>query len=415
MTSSATLPIEAIHHLSLSGETSQRRLKIALVTAFPPSQGDLNEYGYHLARAMQDDPRVELTILADEILSGAEDQGFDVHRCWRFNSLSNPARLLREIRKINPDVVWFNIGFSTFARSPLAAFSGITIPALVRRAGFYTHITLHTVFERIDLQDAGVKWKSFYRLAGRAATRFVLAADDVTVLLPSFRHELVSKYEAEKSRVHFRPHGIFSDFPGTVASQQRRAENIILAFGYWGTYKRVEPLLQAMNIVEDEFPNTMLLVAGKSHPSTPDYLESLRKQWGHRQNIHFLGYVPEQKLREMFNTATILALPYSSAAGVSGVVHQGCQYGVPMVAADIPEICESAAAEKIRMQFYRAGDANSLAVQLIRLLRSQELRQELSEHNMAVARTMQLSNVMNDYLNLFQRRTGIFKMQAKAA
>jgi len=40
-------------------------MKICLVTAFPPSRRGLNEYGYHLARELQRDPLLSLTILAD--------------------------------------------------------------------------------------------------------------------------------------------------------------------------------------------------------------------------------------------------------------------------------------------------------------------------------------------------------------
>jgi len=93
------------------------RIRVALVTSFPPSRGDLNEYGYHLACALRDDPRVELTILADETHLQEDPVGFRVERCWRVNSPFNPVRLLSAIRKSSPDIVWFNIGFSTFART----------------------------------------------------------------------------------------------------------------------------------------------------------------------------------------------------------------------------------------------------------------------------------------------------------
>src|ERR1700686_3893689 len=75
-----------------------------------------------LACAMREDPRVELTILGDDAHSQEELTGLHVQRCWRFDSISNPARLLRAIVKSKPDAVWFNIGFSTFARTPVAPF-----------------------------------------------------------------------------------------------------------------------------------------------------------------------------------------------------------------------------------------------------------------------------------------------------
>jgi len=114
-----------------------RPIRVSLVTSFPPSRGDLNEYGYHLACAMRDDSRVELSILADDTDSPEELAGFRVQRCWRFDSIFNPIRLLMAVRNSEPDVVWFNIGFSTFARRPIAAFLALTVPALARTLHSY--------------------------------------------------------------------------------------------------------------------------------------------------------------------------------------------------------------------------------------------------------------------------------------
>src|SRR5258708_36132502 len=247
------------------------QIRVALVTSFPPSHGDLNEYGYHLACALRDDPRVQLTILADEVKLQEEPSGFRIERCWRFNSTFNLVRLLSAIRKSNPDVVWFNIGFSTLARSPLAAFLAITVPALARMLGYYTHFTLHTVFERINLKDAGVGFPGLYRIAGQVATRLLLLANDVSVLLPSFRSVLVTKYSVSARRVHFRPHGTFKSAQTPEVSQpdpaeRNPAERIILAFGYWGTYKRVDLLLESMDEIVSKVPNAVLVVAGRVQP-----------------------------------------------------------------------------------------------------------------------------------------------------
>src|SRR5216683_5727397 len=102
-------------------------MKICLVATFPPSGRQLNEYAFHIARELQRDPQIQLTILADELTDydfatdangvplrieeQSDPSGFDVIRCWRFNHLGTPVRLLRAIRRIKPDVVWFNLVF----------------------------------------------------------------------------------------------------------------------------------------------------------------------------------------------------------------------------------------------------------------------------------------------------------------
>jgi glycosyltransferase involved in cell wall biosynthesis len=381
-----------------------QRMKVLLVTSFPPSRGDLNEYGFHLASALRNNPHVELVILADEIDCGNELDGFPVERCWSFDSIFNPLRLLLAIRKHKPNVVWFNIGFSTFARSPVAAFLALTVPGFARLSGCYTHITLHTIFERINLADAGVRWPAVYRAAGRIGTQLLLLANDVSVLLPSFRDDLVASYGKRAKRVQFRAHGTFE---GSMREKSVGADNskrIILAFGYWGTYKRVDVLLDSMDEVVRAVPNAVLVIAGTNHPSTPGYLESLQKQWAGRSCVRFLGYVPETELPDLFSSASVLALPYTSAAGTSGVMHQACQYGLPMVASSIPEIIEIAEQEKVAVEFYAPDDARTLAAQLIRVLTSGELHGRASEQNLLAAGLTPISEVTNGYVQLFRQR-----------
>src|SRR5579864_3923202 len=399
----STLAESAVSSPALRTKSSP--LRICLVTCFPPSRGDLNEYGFHLASALRDNADVELVLLADEMNAGQELEGFNIERCWRFDSLLTSARLVRTIRKLNPDVVWFNMGFSTFARGPLAAFLSITGPALTRLVGFYTHVTLHTIFERINLKDAGIRMPRAYRLAGRVATRVLLCANDVSVLLPSFRSELIEKYRVNGERVHFRPHGIFSSASPAPRPEFEAREKVILAFGYWGTYKRLELLLESLEEVSTQVPDAKLVIGGLNHPSTPGYLESLQTQYADRGNIQFLGYVPETDLPDLFRKASVLVLPYSSAAGTSGVVHQACEYGLPMVAAAIPEIREIAQQYGAAIEFYPPGDRTTLAEHLIRILSSNDLRQQMAQQNLNVGSSMQISNVVGGYLNLFKART----------
>ncbi|HEV3512227.1 MAG TPA: glycosyltransferase [Candidatus Sulfotelmatobacter sp.] len=387
---------------ALPGEAAP--LKICLITCFPPSQGDLNEYGFHVASALRNEPAVDLVLLADQIAAGQELDGFKIERCWRFDSLLTPLRLLSAIRKEKPDVVWFNMGFSTFARKPAAAFLSITCPALARMLGFYTHVTLHTLFERINLKDAGVRMPGVYRLAGRLATRVLLCANDVSVLLPSFRSELLGNYRVPAERVHSRPHGTFSRPVAAPAPAKQPEERIILAFGYWGTYKRLDLVLEYLDRVVEAVPNAVLMIAGTNHPSTPGYLESLQAQYAHRRYVRFLGYVPETQLPDLFRKATVLVLPYTSAAGTSGVVHQACEYGLPAVAAAIPELTEIAEEHSVAMDFYPPGDGAVLAERLIRLLKSEELRREIAQKNLSAGNNMQISQVVGGYLNLFKSR-----------
>lgn len=381
-------------------------MKICFVSGFPPSKVVLNEYGFHVARELQADPLVSLQILADEY-SGPEAElpEFDVERCWKINRLSNHARLLRAIRACKPDVVWFNLVFSSFGNKehPLAAFSGLTLPALTRLAGYYTHVTLHHLMDHIDLSDAGVRNKALFRLAGNVATRMLLMANSVSVLLPAYRRTLIEKYRGEN--IHFRAHGILSARPEYPDFSRRgNPEHRILAFGKWGTYKRCEMLIEAFEEeVARQVPMAKLVIAGTNNTNSPGYIEGLRQKYGNHPRIEFSGYVAEDDIPEMFGSSSFMVMPYTSATGASGVANLAAAHGVPIICSDVPDFREMGESGGLAIKFYPVGDKAALARNMIELLRNEEEQHEMAEQNFSAALRMTMPQIIRQYVRAFDR------------
>jgi glycosyltransferase involved in cell wall biosynthesis len=394
-------------------------MKICLVTAFPPSGRQLNEYSFHIARELQRNSDVELTVLADELNNVAfatdadgntikaseqpELPGFNVVRCWKFASMTNPMRLLNTIRGIKPDVVWFNLVFSSFANpdSPIAAFAGLSAPALVRAAGFYTHITLHHIGENVDFAAAGVKREKLFRMGTRVATKALLKANSVSVLLSSYRRTLAEKYSARN--VMLGTHGTFASMPTSPDFKKRgNPEHRILAIGHWGTYKRLEALMEAFPAVLKQIPNARLIVAGSNHHTRAGYWESIRAAVPAHLPVEFRGYVPQKEIPELFETTSLLVMPYDSSTGSSGPAHQACEFGIPIVCADIPDFRAMASEEDMAIRFYKVGDVTDLASQMIAILRSPELTRQMAEHNYAAGVQMTMGTVVHNYLRWFK-------------
>jgi glycosyltransferase involved in cell wall biosynthesis len=375
-------------------------MKICLVTAFPPSRRGLNEYGFHIATELRRDPLLSLTVLADEVDEGEELDGFDVIRCWRFDRMGNALNLWKAVRDIKPDVVWFNLLFSTFGNSPMAAFSGLSVPVLSRLGGHYTHVTLHHLMDNIDLKDAGVRFPRVYRAAGYAATRMLLMANSISVLLPAYRRTLIDKYRGEN--VHFRAHGILSARPEPPDFSQRgNPVHRILAFGKWGTYKRLDLLIEAFRELAEDRDDVKLIIAGSNHPMTPGYVESVAETLKDDPRVEFTGYVAEQDIPELFRSSSFLVLPYSSATGASGVAHLACEFGVPIVSAGINDFREMAWDEGIAIEFYETGNAPDLASRMNALLNDDQKMREMSEQNFSAALRMTMPQIIRQYLRSF--------------
>ncbi len=394
-------------------------MRICLVSAFPPSGRQLNEYGFHLARELQRNPLVNLTILGDKLTDyewstdehgkaiSADQQeeldGFHVIRCWEANSVANPLRLAKAVHLCRPDVVWFNLVYSSFATPeyPVAAFAGLCTPALTRVLGYFTHVTLHHILEHVDFGGAGVKREGLYRLGSSLATRVLLRANSISVLLSGYRRTLAEKYSAQN--VLLGTHGTFAPCPSPPDFSLRgNPDQRILAIGHWGTYKRLETVMEAFPAVLRRVPNARLIIAGANHHTKPGYWESIRKKYGDNPRIEFRGYVPEQAVPELFGTASIVVLPYDSATGSSGPAHQACEYGVPIVSADLGDFRDMAADEDMAISFYKTGDPVDLAAQLIGLLESPRDQRRAAEQNYAAAIRMTMPHIVRHYLRWFE-------------
>jgi glycosyltransferase involved in cell wall biosynthesis len=385
-------------------------VKIALVTSFPPSRHALNEYGFHVADQLRQEQCVDLTVLGDYLSTPLPElPDFKVTRCWGFRKPGSAASLLRAIWKLKPDVAWFNLGFASFGDRPLSATLGLATPALVRLRGVYSHVTLHQLFETVDLNDAAVTSHSLYRAGGWLATHLLLSANSLSVLLPAYRRILNEKYR--RGRVSARSHGIFAGKPDPP-DFTRRGNPIhkILAFGKWGTYKRLELLITAFNQVAAEFPNAKLVIGGGNHPKTPGYVESMASRYGN-DRIVFLGYVAEEAIADLFCEATLAVMPYTSSAGSSGVAHLAAQYGVPVIVSDIPDFRELAKHEGIAIRFFTLGNVGSLAEQLRLALNSPKELREMAWQSYRAGVAMSMPSVVREYIQSFRQRDRIKTLQ----
>src|SRR5690242_2049072 len=377
-------------------------MKICLVTTFPPSTGGLSEYGFHIARELRRNPFLDLTVLADELPQDhVEPEGFNVQRCWSFDDPTTIFRLLNTIRKTKPDVVWFNLLFSTFGRNPVVAFSGLMAPLLARLGGRYTHVTLHHLMDTVELKDVGVRHESLYRFAGAIATRMLLLSNSVSVLMPGYRKILNDKYG--RDNVHLRAHGILTrrpEFPDF--SRRGNPVHRILAFGKWGTYKRLELMIESFNLLAEKMPEARLIVAGGDHPQAPGYIESVKAQCAGNERIEFRGYVAEDDLPELFQSSTVAVMPYSSSTGCSGVAHLACAYGVPIISADIADFRQMAQGEELAIEFYPPGDAQGLADCLADFLQNTEKQHRMAVQNFSAGLRMTMPNVVQKYIRHFE-------------
>jgi glycosyltransferase involved in cell wall biosynthesis len=256
--------------------------------------------------------------------------------------------------------------------------------------------------DHIDLDHAGVRNPRLYRMAGWTATKGLLMANSVSVLLPAYQKTLAQKYRAENA--YFSPHGIFSASAEAPDMTRRgNPEHRILAMGHWGTYKRLEMLMETFPEIAARVPNVKLVVAGCDHPMTPGYIQSVAEKFRDNPQIEFAGYVAEEKIPELFRSMSLLLMPYSSSTGSSGVAHQAAQYGVPIVCADIHDFREMAEYEHLAIDFYPVDDRRAFARTVAELLNSPDRLAQMATKNYEAALGMTLPHIVQNYVRLFEQ------------
>ena len=289
-----------------------------------------------------------------------------MQRVWAFNSFTSAQKITKALNKLKPDAVIFNIQFASFGDKRIPGALGLLSPWLSSRK--YPTITLlHNIFEIVDLKSAGFNsnplMNAITRAAGWVFTKMILKSDLVALTMPRYIEIVQKKYGAQN--VFHAPHGSF-DAPKEIKPLPEKPT--VMTFGKFGTYKKVEVLLEAHARLLERNPNIHLVIAGRDSPNAKGYLAKAQENYKHLPNVTFTGYVPEEKVAEVFENSTVIVFPYESTTGSSGVLHQAGQYARAAVMPQISDLAGLVEEEGYQANFFEPNDVESLTVALWDLL-----------------------------------------------
>jgi glycosyltransferase involved in cell wall biosynthesis len=389
-------------------------MHIAMVTTHPPSKGSLNEYGYHFVRylRLKADTISALTLLVDELPAGGEyileaaagSVPVKVVPCWKFGAMDNALRIRKAVQAARPDVVLFNLQFATFGDKKIPATLGLLTPWLLKRSGFKVAILLHNIMETVNLKSAGFGGnpliEAVIRLFGNIITRFLLAVDMVAVTIPKYVEILEGKYGAKN--VMLAPHGSFEEPTDAVPNTMPGGAPTVMTFGKFGTYKTVDILVEAHAMLQAEHPNLRLVIAGTDSPNAAGYLAGVQEKYAHVTNVEYTGYVAETDVPRIFGEAWVVAFPYTSTTGSSGVLHQAGGFGKAVVLPNLGDLAELVQEEGYDGEFFEPNDATSLADSIRRVIDHPERQMEIGSRNYMAANGLPIDEVVDWYLIHFQ-------------
>jgi glycosyltransferase involved in cell wall biosynthesis len=386
-------------------------MRIAVVTSFPPSKVTLNEYGYHLVKNFVQKEEVSELLLITDKTKGPKQLDFEnsnkvsVKECWEFNSYANIFTICKTILKEKPDAVMFNLQFVKFGDKKIPAALGLLLPMILRLLGCNTVVLLHNILEQVDLESAGFTKnklaQKIYNFIGTSLTRCILKANTVSVTISKYVTILNEKYKSKN--VILIPHGTF-ETPKNPNFDLPQGPKKVMAFGKFGTYKKVEILIEAVELIRKKSNEAIeVVIAGTDSPNTPGYLQAVKEKYANVPGIIYTGYVEENQVATIFNESAMVVFPYTSTTGSSGVLHQAGSYGKAVVMPDLGDLSILVKEEGYSGEFFNPESTESLANAINAILIDDDYRKKIAMTNYKAACELSMDKIVDMYLQSFKQ------------
>ncbi len=146
-------------------------------------------------------------------------------------------------------------------------------------------------------------------------------------------------------------------------------------------FKGLELLIEAFCRLQKKYPRLQLNIAGAEHARFSNYTRELRTRFAGMDGVRWLGQIPEDQVMDLFRKSQIIVLPYTASTGSSSVLYQAATWGRAVIASDLEELCRLASENNLQIEFFKAGNMESLCTSIQNLLDSPQKRRLQAEHN----------------------------------
>jgi glycosyltransferase involved in cell wall biosynthesis len=167
------------------------------------------------------------------------------------------------------------------------------------------------------------------------------------VLSTAFRNLLHREYQVPLEKIYIIPPGVdntFFNIPFSHAKARKQLnwpqDNFIFL-----TVRRLvrrmglENLIEAVDLVRKEYPNVLLLIAGKG--SLAETLQKKINTMGLGNHIKLLGYVSDYDLKLAYRAADISVVPTLNLEGFGLIVIESLAAGTPVLGTPVDAIPET--------------------------------------------------------------------------
>lgn len=299
----------------------------------------------------------DVTMLASGWPGAAEVEmvdGLEVHRTgsrYTFGALA-PAYYRRHLRPLKHDVV-----IEALNKVPIYSPLWSSAPVV---------LLVHHLFGTTAFQEASIPLAAMTWVLERPIGRVYLGVPGQAIS-ESTRSDLVDR-GLRAADVEVVYPGVDLDFFAPDPAVSRPTVPTFVYLGRLKRYKGIDLILRALAKMKVDGLEVRLWIGGRGEWEPA--LRSLADELGVSMQVDFLGYVTEQRKRELFQTAWANVFPSPKEGwGITNIEAAAC--GTPTIASDSPGLRESVRDGETGL-LVRHGDVAALAAAMSRLARSPE-------------------------------------------
>ncbi len=197
------------------------------------------------------------------------------------------------------------------------------------------------------------------------------------------KNELTELYDVNEEKIHVIYNGVDTkkfkpqrDKTGLrLELGLEEDQKIILCVGRLYYRKGITILLKSIPEVVQKFGDTKFVISGKGFKKNEENLRKLAQKLKIEKHVTFLGYVPDEKLPDLYAASDIFVLP-ALYENFPFAILEAQSTGLPVISTKvggIPEFLE----ENENGFLVESGDPEQLAQKIIVLLQNPELAEEL--------------------------------------
>lgn len=358
---------------------------------FYPYIGGVENYALGLAKKLSNDNDVEV-VCANEPKSNLSNiNGVHVKRLISFFKIANtnitfllPIRLL----KIDFDII------HSYLPTPWSADISAIIAKLKNKPFVLSYCN--------DLVGKSLLSKIIIFLYNHTLLRLTLfLADKIIIIGPDYLKH--SRFlQPFQNKVTFEPIGI--DTNKFLCKNFKKNKNSLLFISIldkFHTYKGLDDLLRAIEIVKKTIPDIMLTIGGKG--DMIKYYKQAAKNLQIENNVNFVGFISDDQLVDFYNRHGVFVLPSNEKQEGFGIVLlEALACGTPVITTNLVGIANDIRNTNCGIVI-KSNNVNQLAKSIIGILVNQKLYNNFLKNIPSLIKKYELIKTTDRIKNIYRQ------------